>query len=162
MDLKEPPEILFSLETQTDEWFLANSWGCSQESVESSEPHQRIRRITSSYPPDPESPFFDETGTPMKPVARLTLSRQRLYEKSCDADDSTDTTTPADDHRGETIWLSSFDNRPELQFSRSGSPWNILMRSSIFSGMRHLRMDRLQSMQRRVRQGAHPSLPATG
>ncbi|OQR73585.1 spondin-1-like, partial [Tropilaelaps mercedesae] len=57
------------------------------ETVEQSEPPQRIRKITSSYPPDPEAPFFDETGTPMKPVARLTLSRQRLYEKHCNPEE---------------------------------------------------------------------------
>ncbi|KAJ8984954.1 hypothetical protein NQ317_007823 [Molorchus minor] len=49
-----------------------------------SSPRQPIRRLKTNSPNDPRSPFFDPTGTPMKPLARLTLSRQRLYEKSCD------------------------------------------------------------------------------
>ncbi|OQR66522.1 spondin-1-like, partial [Tropilaelaps mercedesae] len=48
---------------------------------EASNPQQRIHKITSSFPADPDSPFFDPTGAPMKPVARLTITRQRLYEK---------------------------------------------------------------------------------
>ncbi|XP_022654943.1 spondin-1-like isoform X3 [Varroa jacobsoni] len=74
------------------------------ETVEQSEPPQRIRKITSSYPPDPEAPFYDETGTPMKPVARLTISRQRLYEKVCGADEERMAGTvdqPIDDMRDE-------------------------------------------------------------
>ncbi|XP_050689766.1 spondin-1-like isoform X1 [Eriocheir sinensis] len=46
-------------------------------------PKGKIRRITSSYPNDPASPFYDPTGKPMKPLARLTITRQRVYEKSC-------------------------------------------------------------------------------
>ncbi|XP_022688537.1 spondin-1-like isoform X1 [Varroa jacobsoni] len=56
---------------------------------EASSPQQRIHKITSSFPADPDSPFFDPTGTPMKPVAKLTITRQRLYEKvSCDNEDN--------------------------------------------------------------------------
>ena len=55
-------------------------------------PREPIRRITSSYPNDPKSPFFDPTGDEMKPLARLYLTRQRLYEKSCTEDgEGTDT-----------------------------------------------------------------------
>jgi hypothetical protein len=43
-------------------------------------PHETIQEITSSYPSDPRSPFF---GVEMKPLARVYLTRQRLYEKSC-------------------------------------------------------------------------------
>lgn len=46
-------------------------------------PKGKIRRITSSYPNDPASPFHDPSGKPMKPLARLTITRQRVYEKSC-------------------------------------------------------------------------------
>lgn len=45
---------------------------------------QVIRRLKYDYPDDPRSPFYDPTGAPMKPFARLKLTRQRLYEKSCD------------------------------------------------------------------------------
>ncbi|XP_073997255.1 spondin-1 isoform X3 [Rhodnius prolixus] len=47
------------------------------------EPKDHIRRITSSFPADPGSPFYDPSGQEMKPLARLHLIRQRLYEKSC-------------------------------------------------------------------------------
>lgn len=36
---------------------------------------------------DPRSPFFDPKKSEMKPFAKLTLSRQRLYEKTCDHTD---------------------------------------------------------------------------
>ncbi|KAK9304472.1 hypothetical protein QLX08_004229 [Tetragonisca angustula] len=47
------------------------------------EPQEPIRRITSSYPNDSRSPFYDPSGLDMKPLARLYLNRQRLYEKAC-------------------------------------------------------------------------------
>ncbi|PRD38258.1 UNVERIFIED_CONTAM: Spondin-1 [Trichonephila clavipes] len=47
-------------------------------------PQEKIRRITSSTPNNPLSPFYDSTGQPMKPVARLTVTRQRVYDKNCD------------------------------------------------------------------------------
>lgn len=49
-----------------------------------SEPQQPIQRISSTFPNDPRSPFYDETGQDMKPIAKLYLNRQRLYEKTCD------------------------------------------------------------------------------
>ncbi|XP_014248718.1 spondin-1 [Cimex lectularius] len=48
------------------------------------EPRDNIRRITTTFPSDPRSPFYDPSGKEMKPLARLYLTRQRLYEKSCD------------------------------------------------------------------------------
>ncbi|KAK1130238.1 hypothetical protein K0M31_018377 [Melipona bicolor] len=47
------------------------------------EPQEFIHRITSSYPNDSRSPFYDPSGLDMKPLARLYLNRQRLYEKTC-------------------------------------------------------------------------------
>ncbi|XP_017761767.1 PREDICTED: spondin-1 isoform X2 [Eufriesea mexicana] len=47
------------------------------------EEQEPIRRITSSYPNDSRSPFYDPSGLDMKPLARLYLNRQRLYEKIC-------------------------------------------------------------------------------
>lgn len=47
-------------------------------------PRTTIRRIKSNSPNDPRSPFYDPTGAEMKPLARLYLSRQRLYEKNCE------------------------------------------------------------------------------
>ena len=36
-----------------------------------------IFRITSRHPDDPRQPFWNETGAPMKPLAKLTINRQR-------------------------------------------------------------------------------------
>ncbi|XP_012287279.1 spondin-1 isoform X2 [Orussus abietinus] len=49
-----------------------------------SDPKEPIRRITSTFPNDERAPFFDPTGQDMKPLAKLYLNRQRLYEKTCD------------------------------------------------------------------------------
>lgn len=46
-------------------------------------PREHIRRIRADYPNDPRSPFYDPSGANMKPLARLYISRQRLYEKNC-------------------------------------------------------------------------------
>ncbi|EDV98194.1 spondin-1 isoform X2 [Drosophila grimshawi] len=46
-------------------------------------PPDVIRRIRSDFPNDPRSPFYDETGVPMKPMAMLTVRRQRIYERRC-------------------------------------------------------------------------------
>jgi spondin-1 len=48
-------------------------------------PKEPIRRIKANHPNDPRSPFHDPDNKEMKPLARLYLSRQRLYEKNCDA-----------------------------------------------------------------------------
>ncbi|XP_076231734.1 spondin-1 isoform X3 [Calliopsis andreniformis] len=57
------------------------------------EPQEPIRRITSSFPDDSRSPFYDPSGLDMKPLAKLYLNRQRLYEKTCD-DPSVDVVDP--------------------------------------------------------------------
>ncbi|XP_055530253.1 spondin-1 [Wyeomyia smithii] len=53
-------------------------------------PPDVIRRIKANHPNDPRSPFYDPTGAEMKPLARIYLSRQRLYEKNCDVDNEED------------------------------------------------------------------------
>ncbi|BES98927.1 serine-type endopeptidase inhibitor activity [Nesidiocoris tenuis] len=71
------------------------------------EPQDHIRRITNSFPADPRSPFYDPTGEEMKPLARLVLTRQRLYEKSCssdNADSSADETGEACDVEQWSSW----------------------------------------------------------
>lgn len=35
------------------------------------------------YPDDPRSPFFNEEGNPIEPLARLHLNRINLIPKSC-------------------------------------------------------------------------------
>ncbi|XP_017147975.1 spondin-1 [Drosophila miranda] len=47
-------------------------------------PPDVIRRITSSYPSDYRSPFFDDTGASMKPLATLYLTRKKLYIRECE------------------------------------------------------------------------------
>ncbi|KAF4523631.1 hypothetical protein B566_EDAN010140 [Ephemera danica] len=65
-------------------WDAGTDSGVSYISPDSpTTPRDSIRRITSSFPNDPKSPFYDPTGEEMKPLARLYLTRQRLYEKSC-------------------------------------------------------------------------------
>ncbi|XP_044730866.1 spondin-1-like isoform X3 [Chrysoperla carnea] len=49
-------------------------------------PRDIIRRISTSFPANPDSPFFDDQGGKMQPLGRLYLTRQRLYEKTCDTD----------------------------------------------------------------------------
>lgn len=51
-----------------------------------SEPQQPIRRITPTDPADPRSPFFDPSGNNMAPIARLYLTREQTYERTCDTD----------------------------------------------------------------------------
>ncbi|KYN21402.1 PREDICTED: spondin-1 isoform X3 [Trachymyrmex cornetzi] len=60
-----------------------------------SDPRLLIHRITSMYPNDSRSPFYDPSGLDMKPLAKLYLNRQRLYEKTCDDSDDTLTDTEA-------------------------------------------------------------------
>jgi hypothetical protein len=43
-------------------------------------PRETIHEIPSRDPNDTRSPFF---GVELKPLARVYLTRQRLYEKSC-------------------------------------------------------------------------------
>ncbi|KYN37274.1 Spondin-1 [Trachymyrmex septentrionalis] len=59
------------------------------------DPQIPIHRITSTYPNDSRSPFYDPSGVDMKPFAKLYLNRQRLYEKTCDDSDDTLTDTEA-------------------------------------------------------------------
>ncbi|XP_011694985.1 PREDICTED: spondin-1 isoform X3 [Wasmannia auropunctata] len=58
------------------------------------DPQEPIRRITSTDPNNSSSPFYDPSGLDMKPLAKLYLNRQRLYEKTCD--DAGDTLTDAE------------------------------------------------------------------
>ncbi|KAH8401040.1 hypothetical protein KR009_002604 [Drosophila setifemur] len=51
-------------------------------------PPDVIRRMRSDFPNDPRSPFYDEDGAPMKPMAILTVKRQRIYERRCVNEDS--------------------------------------------------------------------------
>lgn len=53
-------------------------------------PVDRIKKIRTYYPSSPESPFYDANGgMKMKPFVKLTVTRQRIYEKSCDENANT-------------------------------------------------------------------------
>lgn len=56
------------------------------------EPRDVIRRIKSNFPNDPRSPFYDPNGQDMKPMARIFFTRQRLYDKNCEAQSTEDET----------------------------------------------------------------------
>ncbi|XP_012263260.2 spondin-1 [Athalia rosae] len=49
-------------------------------------PRERMRPITTSYPEDPRSPFYDPTGKPMLPLARFYITREKIVPRSCDAE----------------------------------------------------------------------------
>ena len=36
-------------------------------------------RISSTHPNDPRQPFYNASGAPMNPLAKLTITRERLY-----------------------------------------------------------------------------------
>lgn len=46
-------------------------------------PRESIHRITACNPDNENSPFFDQTCAPLKPVARLHILKQREYKKQC-------------------------------------------------------------------------------
>lgn len=69
-------------------WDVGTDSGMTYTSPDSpTTPREPIRRISSKFPSDPSNPFYDPSGEDMKPLARLYITRQRLYEKSC-SDDS--------------------------------------------------------------------------
>jgi hypothetical protein len=51
---------------------------------QSTNPQEAIRRIRPNMPNDPRSPFYDQENKEMKPLAKLYITRQRLYEKNCE------------------------------------------------------------------------------
>lgn len=71
-----------SIELFLDPWDAGTDSGTSylsrKQPTRSREP---IRQITSSYPNNNDSPFFDPSGATMKPVAKLTVTRKRVYPK---------------------------------------------------------------------------------
>lgn len=45
-----------------------------------------MRPITTMYPEDPRSPFYDPSGRPMLPLARLYLDREEVKKGTCGND----------------------------------------------------------------------------
>ncbi|XP_034475686.1 spondin-1 [Drosophila innubila] len=66
-------------------WDTGTDSGPSYMSADSPQvPPDVIRRISSTYPSDYRSPFFDDTGAPMKPLATLYVTRKKLYVRECE------------------------------------------------------------------------------
>lgn len=62
------------------------------------DPGHPIRRIQSNSPNDERSPFYNNDGEEVKPLARLYLTRQKIYEKQCETeDDNQESTTKGED-----------------------------------------------------------------
>lgn len=47
-------------------------------------PREKMKPITTLYPEDPRSPFYDPSGRPMLPLARLYLTREKIIPRGCD------------------------------------------------------------------------------
>ncbi|XP_017039218.1 spondin-1 isoform X2 [Drosophila ficusphila] len=70
-------------------WDVGTDAGPSYASADQPQvPPDVIRRMRSDFPNDPRSPFYDKSGEPMKPMAILTVKRQRIYERRCADEDS--------------------------------------------------------------------------
>nr|XP_033334229.1 spondin-1 isoform X2 [Megalopta genalis] len=65
-------------------WDAGTDNGISYMSPNSeTKPREKMKPITTLYPEDPRSPFYDPTGRPMMPLARLYLNREKLVSRSC-------------------------------------------------------------------------------
>ncbi|XP_011500877.1 PREDICTED: spondin-1-like [Ceratosolen solmsi marchali] len=69
---------LYPIDAGTDD-------GITYEAINSeTNPRDVIRRITTKWPEDERSPFYDLTAIDMNPLAKLYIKRQRIYEKNCE------------------------------------------------------------------------------
>lgn len=65
-------------------WDAGTDNGISYMSPNSeTKPREKMKPITSFYPEDPRSPFYDPTGRPMLPLAKIYLTRQQIYPRGC-------------------------------------------------------------------------------
>ncbi|CAG9820008.1 unnamed protein product [Phaedon cochleariae] len=62
---------------------------------------KEITSITPNNPNDPRSPFYNEDGEPINPIAKLHFTRQRVYEKPCEILENED-----EDHTDNNLELS--------------------------------------------------------
>ncbi|CAL7936929.1 unnamed protein product [Xylocopa violacea] len=66
-------------------WDAGTDNGISYMSPNSeTKPREKMKPITTLYPEDPRSPFYDPTGRPMLPLARLYLNREKIIPRGCD------------------------------------------------------------------------------
>ncbi|KAH8398980.1 hypothetical protein KR222_007355 [Zaprionus bogoriensis] len=87
-------------------------------------PPDVIRRIRSDFPNDPRSPFYDESGEPMKPMATLTIRRQRLYERRCLDEDCKFNSLKLRKWSQLCVLPSAANNDPELPRECVTHPWS--------------------------------------
>lgn len=79
-----------------------------------------INAITQNNPNNPQSPFFDDEGEKMNPIAKLHFRRQRLYDKVCENMDScNETDGPATEGQNE----EEGDKEEEEGGSRVSNNW---------------------------------------
>lgn len=65
-------------------WDAGTDNGISYMSPNSeTKPREKMKPITTSYPEDPRSPFYDPSGRPMLPLARVYLNREKIFERGC-------------------------------------------------------------------------------
>ncbi|XP_046594734.1 spondin-1 [Neodiprion lecontei] len=66
-------------------WDAGTDNGISYMSPNSeTKPREKMKPITTSYPEDPRSPFYDPSGKPMLPLARFYINREKIFKKGCD------------------------------------------------------------------------------
>lgn len=65
-------------------WDAGTDNGISYMSPNSeTKPREKMKPITTAYPEDPRSPFYDTSGRPMLPLARLYLNREKIIPRGC-------------------------------------------------------------------------------
>ncbi|XP_071559800.1 spondin-1 isoform X1 [Temnothorax nylanderi] len=65
-------------------WDAGTDNGISYMSPNSeTKPREKMKPITTLYPEDPRSPFYDPSGRPMHPLARLYLNREKIIPRGC-------------------------------------------------------------------------------
>ncbi|XP_076676600.1 extracellular matrix protein f-spondin [Andrena cerasifolii] len=101
-------------------WDAGTDNGISYMSPNSeTKPREKMKPITTLYPEDPRAPFYDPTGRPMLPLARLYLNREKIVPRGCDeevlqqqvaqlevAENSEDTSRPECQTTEYTAWSS--------------------------------------------------------
>jgi len=65
-------------------WDAGTDNGISYMSPNSeTKPREKMKPITTLYPEDPRSPFYDPSGRPMHPLARFYLNREKIIPRGC-------------------------------------------------------------------------------
>lgn len=81
-------------------------------------PAEAIRRIKPNNPNDPRSPFYDSENKEMKPLGKLYITRQRLYEKTCEHNEDENGNEAESDGNGDG------DDEDNVCLTTPYSPWS--------------------------------------